>query len=740
MTPSKAIARRPSSEFVPVELTEGQLKVFGASISKSLGRTVTSDELGMLAHQCRELGLSPFRDEIGLAKWGSSKDAPIVPYVRWEGHLTLATRARGILGIRRSWSADAITWQDVWLTGTDPPPAVAKVELKLEGLDWPCVATATWRAWGKYDPIYEDATDAHGKPIWKETSDGKRYRVRNKIGRKLRDTWEERPDEMLSIKALRLACKFASRLTGTEISFEINDDEGHLRRKAFVLAKKIGLSDEDRHELAFKISEGRCDSWSPDAPDALSFEEWADLIAELEAEQETVGEIVDVPGEVLPSESAPHSGKAEVAGDGVQGSAPSPTAKPERPAELVENTQTGIAKFEDSGRDDGGHGEGLQSEPRTTSSPPVNSELDAVAGELLPSEIRRGQSLEVADDAPAKAPPATASSNFHKDNYGSSTDPAGPSTPEQWAELESIRQYLRWTDDDLFRNAGLERSLTGPETLGENLSYGKAAFFIRAWMAIAERMDYVTTTTARLKAAAAPWTETPERCWASVKVNGQVLQCIVVGPHNEHEYDAEIKASVKELGRVAADQGIPTGAGKEGSEANVSSSAAELDPATLGGRASRIFPNARPAEGTALTVAGSPESAGHKADHAPVSDDPAESQPPNVGEGIGQPVNRAATTITEIADLPPGSTMASPPPAGVNRVGKIKVNEPSTAPGFVDLREKALKIPLIREIKKLDPDQTHVTYSDLPGLSAEVLRGLLTDLEEVVGEGQGKLT
>lgn len=101
-------------------------------------------------HHCRRTGLDPIARQIYAiergGKWGIQ--------VSIDGARLIAERSKQYRGQTvAQWTADGVTWVDVWLS--KEPPAAARVGVYREGFVEPLVAVATWDQYQAGGPMWK---------------------------------------------------------------------------------------------------------------------------------------------------------------------------------------------------------------------------------------------------------------------------------------------------------------------------------------------------------------------------------------------------------------------------------------------------------------------------------------------------------------------------------------------------------------------------------------------------------
>lgn len=158
--------------------------------------------IAFLQH-CHRTGLDPIARQIYAIERGGKWTIT----VSIDGFRLVAQRSGQYAGQTPiEWTADGVTWTDVWLA--DEPPAAARVGVRRRGFDEPLYAVARWKSYAVMVPNWENGS-------------------RN--GEKLSPMWERMPDLMLGkvAEALALRRAFPMELSGLyteeEIDFEISE-------------------------------------------------------------------------------------------------------------------------------------------------------------------------------------------------------------------------------------------------------------------------------------------------------------------------------------------------------------------------------------------------------------------------------------------------------------------------------------------------------------------------------------
>jgi phage recombination protein Bet len=204
-----------------------------------------STVVAFLAH-CQRTGLDPIARQIYAIERGGKWTIT----VSIDGFRLVAQRSGQYAGQTPiEWTADGVTWSDVWLA--DQPPAAARVGVRRHGFEEPLFAVARWKSYAVMVPNYVNGT---------------------KQGEKLSPMWERMPDLMLGkvAEALALRRAFPMELSGLyteeELDFELGAEPAARapRKAAKVLepgtrsAQRDPLPDEEAGEVAAPTGEFPC--------------------------------------------------------------------------------------------------------------------------------------------------------------------------------------------------------------------------------------------------------------------------------------------------------------------------------------------------------------------------------------------------------------------------------------------------------------------------------------------------
>jgi phage recombination protein Bet len=159
-----------------------------------------STVIAFLQH-CARTGLDPIARQIYAIERGGKWTIT----VSIDGFRLVAQRSGQYAGQTPiEWTADGVTWVEVWLA--DEPPAAARVGVRRRGWDEPLFAVARWKSYAVMVPDWQNG---------------------QKVGEKLSPMWERMPDLMLGkvAEALALRRAFPMELSGLyteeEIDFEV---------------------------------------------------------------------------------------------------------------------------------------------------------------------------------------------------------------------------------------------------------------------------------------------------------------------------------------------------------------------------------------------------------------------------------------------------------------------------------------------------------------------------------------
>ena len=160
-----------------------------------------STVVAFLAH-CQRTGLDPIAKQIYAIERGGKWTIT----VSIDGFRLVAQRSGEYAGQTPiEWTADGVTWTDVWLS--DEPPAAARVGVRRRGFDEPLFAVARWKSYAVMVPKWEN---------------------RQRVGEELSPMWARMPDLMLGkvAEALALRRAFPMELSGLyteeEVDYEIS--------------------------------------------------------------------------------------------------------------------------------------------------------------------------------------------------------------------------------------------------------------------------------------------------------------------------------------------------------------------------------------------------------------------------------------------------------------------------------------------------------------------------------------
>lgn len=164
-----------------------------------------STVIAFLQH-CSRTGLDPIARQIFAIERGGKWTIT----VSIDGFRLVAQRSGQYAGQTPvEWTADGVTWVDVWLS--PEPPAAARVGVRRRGFDEPLFAVARWSSYAVTVPDWQNG---------------------QKVGEKLSPMWQRMPDLMLGkvAEALALRRAFPMELSGLyteeELDFELHDDPG----------------------------------------------------------------------------------------------------------------------------------------------------------------------------------------------------------------------------------------------------------------------------------------------------------------------------------------------------------------------------------------------------------------------------------------------------------------------------------------------------------------------------------
>ena len=147
-------------------------------------------------NQCERTGLDPIARQIYAIERGGKWTIQ----VSIDGMRLVAQRSGDYAGqTPTEWTADGVTWVDVWLD--DKPPKAARVGVRRRGFEEPLFVTASWRSYAVMVPEWVGD---------------------QRVGEKLSPMWARMPELMLGkvAEALALRRAFPMELSGLYVEEE----------------------------------------------------------------------------------------------------------------------------------------------------------------------------------------------------------------------------------------------------------------------------------------------------------------------------------------------------------------------------------------------------------------------------------------------------------------------------------------------------------------------------------------
>ena len=180
-------------------------------------------------NHCARTGLDPIARQIYAIERGGKWTIT----VSIDGFRLIAQRSREYAGQTPiEWTADGVTWHDVWLS--EAPPAAARVGVYRKGFEGPLFAVARWASYAVMVPDWQNG---------------------QKVGEKLSPMWERMPDLMLGkvAEALALRRAFPMELSGLyteeELDFELGAEESAPRARRSERVLEPGTRSAQRDPL-----------------------------------------------------------------------------------------------------------------------------------------------------------------------------------------------------------------------------------------------------------------------------------------------------------------------------------------------------------------------------------------------------------------------------------------------------------------------------------------------------------
>lgn len=139
------------------EWSEAQLKVI-QELSKDQYDNVVDPEdpvLTLFLHKCQRTKLDPFSGQIYLVRKGKYTIQTGI-----DGYRIIAQRTGEYAGQEGPfWCGRNAVFREIWLEGSDNPPAGAKVGIYRKGFIKPVWGTAAWGSYGSYKSVWKKMPD-----------------------------------------------------------------------------------------------------------------------------------------------------------------------------------------------------------------------------------------------------------------------------------------------------------------------------------------------------------------------------------------------------------------------------------------------------------------------------------------------------------------------------------------------------------------------------------------------------